>query len=142
MNVSAEDNNALLQQSSSQDDGNNRSVEDSLYNNGESEVRRIDRLQQRYMRILHRALSPLTGADESRHAICLGWFTLAVFGIFLGSVLPSDTIILNRGYRWFNNSIGYTYFTFWSVSFYPQLWTNYRRQTTVGLSVDFSGKSY
>lgn len=33
--------------------------------------------------------------------------------------------------------LGYTYFLMWSVSFYPQVWQNYRRRSTHGLSVDF-----
>jgi cystinosin len=34
--------------------------------------------------------------------------------------------------------LGYTYVSMWSVSFYPQLRTNYIRQSTQGLSVDFA----
>lgn len=33
--------------------------------------------------------------------------------------------------------IGWAYFFCWSVSFYPQLITNYKRQSVVGLSLDF-----
>ena len=87
------------------------------------------------------ALSPLTGADDSRTAICLGGSLLVVIGVLLGSILPSDTGLPSPLYRWISNCIGYTYFASWSVSFYPQLINNYRRKTTVGLSVDFAGTS-
>jgi cystinosin len=33
--------------------------------------------------------------------------------------------------------IGWTYFAAWSISFYPQLYDNYRRKSVVGLSFDF-----
>lgn len=33
--------------------------------------------------------------------------------------------------------IGWVYFIFWSVSFYPQIWVNFRRKSVVGLSFDF-----
>ncbi|KAH7622995.1 hypothetical protein Ndes2526B_g02289 [Nannochloris sp. 'desiccata'] len=33
--------------------------------------------------------------------------------------------------------IGWIYFSAWSISFYPQIWTNYRRKSVVGLSIDF-----
>ena len=33
--------------------------------------------------------------------------------------------------------MGWTYFLAWSASFYPQLWSNFRRKNVVGLSFDF-----
>ncbi|XP_068449316.1 cystinosin [Clinocottus analis] len=33
--------------------------------------------------------------------------------------------------------IGWIYFLAWSVSFYPQVWENYRRKSVVGLNFDF-----
>ena len=32
--------------------------------------------------------------------------------------------------------LGWTYFLCWSLSFYPQLLTNYRRKSVVGLSLE------
>jgi cystinosin len=45
-----------------------------------------------------------------------------------------------RSWLWttFSQCLGYTYVSMWSVSFYPQLRTNYIRQSTQGLSVDFA----
>lgn len=36
-----------------------------------------------------------------------------------------------------NQVIGWIYFVAWSVSFYPQVITNWRRKSVVGLSFDF-----
>jgi cystinosin len=47
----------------------------------------------------------------------------------------------NKNHRlWttFSQCLGYSYVILWSVSFYPQLRTNYIRQSTQGLSVDFA----
>jgi len=33
--------------------------------------------------------------------------------------------------------IGWTYFVAWSISFYPQIWDNYRRKSVIGLNFDF-----
>jgi len=33
--------------------------------------------------------------------------------------------------------IGWAYFLCWSISFYPQVWVNYKRQSVEGLSFDF-----
>ncbi|CAG2104042.1 unnamed protein product [Medioppia subpectinata] len=35
--------------------------------------------------------------------------------------------------------IGWMYFAAWSVSFYPQMWINYKRKSVVGLNFDFVG---
>lgn len=37
----------------------------------------------------------------------------------------------------FSNVIGWVYFVAWSVSFYPQLWINFKRKSVVGLSFDY-----
>ncbi|GAA5983968.1 hypothetical protein JCM10908_005995 [Rhodotorula pacifica] len=36
-----------------------------------------------------------------------------------------------------SRSLGWTYTIIWSLSFYPQIWINYRRKSTTGLSMDF-----
>jgi len=36
-----------------------------------------------------------------------------------------------------SNIIGWAYFACWSLSFYPQVWTNFRRKSVIGLSFDF-----
>lgn len=37
----------------------------------------------------------------------------------------------------FSNVIGWVYFVAWSISFYPQLWINFKRKSVIGLSFDF-----
>nr|XP_057929673.1 cystinosin isoform X2 [Doryrhamphus excisus] len=37
----------------------------------------------------------------------------------------------------FSQVVGWMYFVSWSVSFYPQVWDNWRRKSVVGLSFDF-----
>lgn len=46
---------------------------------------------------------------------------------------PSSTAWLNT----LSLVLGWSYFTAWSISFYPQVWLNYRRKSVVGLSLDF-----
>lgn len=36
-----------------------------------------------------------------------------------------------------STSVGWTYFLAWSVSFYPQVWLNWKRKSVVGLSFDY-----
>ncbi|XP_077439909.1 cystinosin isoform X1 [Vanacampus margaritifer] len=36
-----------------------------------------------------------------------------------------------------SEAVGWIYFLAWSVSFYPQLWENFRRKSVVGLNFDF-----
>lgn len=49
------------------------------------------------------------------------------------NVTHSDTIQV------FSDVVGWIYFAAWSISFYPQCWTNYKRKSVVGLSFDFLG---
>jgi LCT (Lysosomal Cystine Transporter) family transporter len=37
----------------------------------------------------------------------------------------------------FSVIVGWVYFAAWSISFYPQVWLNYKRKSVVGLSFDF-----
>jgi len=71
--------------------------------------------------------------------VVFGLLTLTVMGTILGAILPGDSDLPSGLSRFLSNAIGYTYFMSWSVSFYPQVISNYRRKTTVGLSPDFCG---
>ncbi|CAM9430664.1 unnamed protein product [Phaeothamnion confervicola] len=64
------------------------------------------------------------------------WVGLFVAGTAVGLVLPSSTT-LNGRYKYVSPVMGWTYFFSWSLSFYPQVISNWRRKTTTGLSVDF-----
>jgi len=68
----------------------------------------------------------------------LRWsFYLVLGGTLLGLTLPKNTNITSQTWQLLSNIIGYTYFLAWSLSFYPQIYLNYQRKTTQGLSVDF-----
>lgn len=45
---------------------------------------------------------------------------------------------LTKPYAYVSAALGGMYFIAWSVSFWPQVFENRRRQTTVGLSADYS----
>lgn len=82
-------------------------------------------------------LSPLT--DGSGWGVAVGLATIAAVGTALGLVLPQNPALPTPWYRAASNAIGYTYFTCWSISFYPQVLSNYARKTTEGLSAEFCG---
>jgi hypothetical protein len=106
----------------------------------DSEVSASDRNSETALDRVLLSTAPAPDPFEStKRTICIGWLSLAFLGFILGTVLPSDPSLPTPFYRWFSNCIGYTYFVNWSVSFYPQLWSNWKRQATIGLSVDFSG---
>jgi cystinosin len=44
---------------------------------------------------------------------------------------------MSEGAAIVSDIVGWGYFVAWSVSFYPQVWTNWRRKSVVGLSFDF-----
>ena len=80
-------------------------------------------------------------ADQSVSS-CLnltkGLSIAASIGIFLGLIIPKNPNLPSPFYRYISSIIGYTYFVAWSVSFYPQIITNYKRKKIDGLSVDSS----
>jgi cystinosin len=57
-------------------------------------------------------------------------------GLILGFTVPPDS---SDPPPWdqISNVIGWIYFSAWSVSFYPQVFTNYQRQSVAGLSFDY-----
>lgn len=59
-----------------------------------------------------------------------------VIGLFLGLVVPRRST-LPPPIADISAILGWVYFAAWSISFYPQLYTNYRRKSVVGLSLDF-----
>lgn len=63
-----------------------------------------------------------------------------IFGLSMGFILPSnlsDNVDHRKTIEYVSGIIGWTYFMAWSISFYPQLYTNWQRQSVVGLSLDF-----
>lgn len=59
-----------------------------------------------------------------------------VLGTILGLNGPLDAAI-PAPYNQMSSVLGWSYFFAWTISFYPQLWTNIKRKSVVGLSQDF-----
>lgn len=59
-----------------------------------------------------------------------------ICGVLFGKFLEPDEN-LPANYRVYSSILGWTYFFAWSISFYPQLFHNYLRGTSRGLSIDF-----
>lgn len=78
------------------------------------------------------------------HSILVGVAILApvlLVGVTLGTLLPTDQH-LERPFSTVSSIIGWTYFAAWTLSFYPQVWTNWRRQSVDGLSFDFTSLNF
>ena len=92
--------------------------------------------------LLHRIASsfviPLTDQTGSPSNIIKGLLSLAILGGLLGIAMPKDENLPTPWYRLVSSIIGYTYFCAWSISFYPQVILNLKRQSTSGLSNEFS----
>jgi cystinosin len=89
-----------------------------------------------WRRYVQLALSPFIDDSGEGLGLPTGLLTIGLVGTILGLSLPKDSD-LPHGYSFLSNIIGYTYFVAWSISFYPQIITNIKRQSTRGLSVDF-----
>ncbi|XP_017017523.1 cystinosin-like [Drosophila kikkawai] len=55
----------------------------------------------------------------------------------LEDVFVRVTVAKSRGLIYTSIVFGWVYFVAWSVSFYPQIWINYRRKSVEGLNFDF-----
>jgi hypothetical protein len=77
-------------------------------------------------------------ADQSGSCenVSKGISVILAIGAFVGAVLPKNPDLPTPWYRTLSSSIGYIYFLSWSVSFYPQLITNYQKKSTEGVSTD------
>lgn len=88
-------------------------------------------------RTLSLLASPLIDDRGQWQAVTAGLSTMMIAGTALSLALPKNAVFPDVWYRSLSACIGYTYFLCWSVSFYPQIMTNYRRKSTAGLSPDF-----
>lgn len=111
---------------------------DSGSSNGDLRGRRQTALRV-YRRIKSIFSHILVDEQGTGWPVVTGLLILVVIGSILGAILPQDQHLPTAWYRFISAAIGYTYFMCWSVSFYPQVITNYRRKTTLGLSPDFCG---
>jgi len=83
---------------------------------------------------------------DSPCAILLGFACIGLLGVILGKLFPSssDQVMTKTQHdtaNWdiISNILGYTYFLSWTLSFYPQIITNYKYPAKArnGISLDF-----
>lgn len=79
---------------------------------------------------------PITDETGSRKSVAAGLSTIFVVGTGIGLLTPKNPA-LTPPYQSISAAIGYIYFLSWSISFYPQVMSNFQRRSTVGLSADF-----
>ncbi|CAJ1945598.1 unnamed protein product [Cylindrotheca closterium] len=91
----------------------------------------------------YRALSmfaaPLLDESGGIMAVLAGLFSLFLVGTTIGLIMPKNQDLSTEWYRTTSACIGWIYFMCWSVSFYPQVISNFKRGTTQGLSAEFCG---
>ena len=83
------------------------------------------------------AAAPLIDEKGSIASVFAGIFTLSVIGSTIGAVSHKNPSLPTVWYQYVSAMIGYVYFICWSISFYPQVISNFRRRSTGGLSADF-----
>mmetsp|Transcript_30223 Transcript_30223/g.46357 ORF Transcript_30223/g.46357 Transcript_30223/m.46357 type:complete len:387 (+) Transcript_30223:178-1338(+) len=83
--------------------------------------------------------SPFLEEHGSPRAVTTGLCTLFVVGTIIGLSLPKNETLPTPWYRIVSSVVGYLYFLSWSVSFYPQVISNWKRKSTDGLSADYCG---
>lgn len=86
----------------------------------------------------HSILAIYSDQSGSFENVTKGLSVMASVGIFFGLVMPKNPDLITSWYRTLSSIIGYIYFVSWSVSFYPQLITNYEKKSMDGLSTDAS----
>ena len=86
---------------------------------------------------LSRAFSAAT-ATEGRLTLSIFAVVLAL-GLTLGFTTDNASFLASVGGAWprLSNVLGWTYFSAWSISFWPQILQNAKRGTVSGLSFDF-----
>lgn len=77
-----------------------------------------------------------TDQSGSCKNIFTGLSIMFAFGTSIGILMPKNPDLPDAWYQAISSIIGYIYFISWSVSFYPQLITNYQNQSIVGYSTD------
>mmetsp|Transcript_9573 Transcript_9573/g.17982 ORF Transcript_9573/g.17982 Transcript_9573/m.17982 type:complete len:425 (+) Transcript_9573:64-1338(+) len=82
-----------------------------------------------------RIYSDQSGSCEN---VTLGLLLMSLVGVLCGLIMPKNPDLVTAWYRTMSSVIGYIYFVSWSVSFYPQLITNYEKKSMDGLSTDAS----
>jgi cystinosin len=92
-----------------------------------------------FRRTLSLLASPIVDESGSARSVFFGLLSLSLIGTSIGLVMPKNPALPTHWYRYVSAAIGYVYFLCWSVSFYPQVISNFKRKSTQGLSADFCG---
>lgn len=90
-----------------------------------------------WMTIVRLLAAPFFDETGDWRSAVSGILCLTAVGAAIGLVSDKDESLPTPWYRSVSAMIGYTYFIFWSISFYPQVVVNFKRKSTHGLSVDF-----
>ncbi|OQR99544.1 Lysosomal Cystine Transporter (LCT) Family [Achlya hypogyna] len=81
-------------------------------------------------------MHPTLLAWTERHGVAVGVSIIALTGLGLGFSTDATSNI-PQPYNRISSIVGWIYFACWSVSFWPQVFLNWRRKSVVGLSLDF-----
>ncbi|EQC42242.1 hypothetical protein SDRG_01076 [Saprolegnia diclina VS20] len=81
-------------------------------------------------------MAPSIVAWIERHGVGVGVAIIAITGLGLGFATDA-TDNIPQPYNRLSSIVGWVYFACWSVSFWPQVFLNWRRQSVEGLSLDF-----
>ena len=84
-------------------------------------------------RIVSLFASPLLDDRGKPESVVVGLFTLFVIGGAIGLSMPKNDELPTPWYRAISAAVGYIYFLCWSISFYPQVISNFKRKSTEGL---------
>lgn len=90
-------------------------------------------------RTLSKLASPLLDESGDGTSVVAGLFSLFLIGTVIGLLMPKNQDLPTEWYRTMSACIGWIYFMCWSISFYPQVISNFKRGTTQGLSPEFCG---
>ncbi|KAG7369656.1 lysosomal cystine family transporter [Nitzschia inconspicua] len=95
------------------------------------------RWRRRLVRTLSLMASPITDDTGDIRSVAAGLLSLFLVGASIGLSTPKNHSLPSIWYQNVSAAVGYIYFLAWSVSFYPQVVSNFKRQSTLGLSPDF-----
>mmetsp|Transcript_10464 Transcript_10464/g.13262 ORF Transcript_10464/g.13262 Transcript_10464/m.13262 type:complete len:410 (+) Transcript_10464:185-1414(+) len=115
------------------ENGNNWNDQSGL---GAESAREEDTTSCKVMKSFKQIIEIYTDQSGSCANLTKGLFFMSCIGTFLGIIMPKNSDLPHVAYQYLSSIIGYTYFVSWSVSFYPQIITNYQRKTIDGLSTD------
>mmetsp|Transcript_8488 Transcript_8488/g.12742 ORF Transcript_8488/g.12742 Transcript_8488/m.12742 type:complete len:386 (+) Transcript_8488:169-1326(+) len=111
-------------------------VDDNNEGTSSSANANISSVSSRITHIFNEIVDIYSDQSGSCMNLTKGLSIVAFLGAFLGLIMPKDTDLPSPFYRYISSMIGYMYFVAWSVSFYPQIITNYQNKSIDGLSTD------